>query len=123
MSHTQELEGGKKIFCPRGQTFNLNLICIHKALCPCLRLPHFICSPGQTFFTHNGVYKHFSHTGGGDKHTMGYKHLKQGEGQTFFVGCGGGYDDVDELMNVSEANIVLSEASKLSAGARIFRGP
>ena len=61
---------------------------------------------GQTFFTHRG------------------------EGQTFFVGCGGGYDDVDEVMNVSEANILaseasifVSEASKLSGRARIFRGP
>ena len=54
----------------------------------------------------------------------------QGGGQTFFVGCGGGYDDVDEVMNVSEANILaseasifVSEASKLSGRARIFRGP
>ena len=35
---------------------------------------------------------------------------------TFFVGGGGNYDDVDEEIDVSEA-------SKLSAGARIFRGP
>ena len=47
-----------------------------------------------------------------------------------YVGGSGGYDDVDEEMNVSEANflareasIFVSEASKLSAGARIFRGP
>ena len=33
----------------------------------------------------------------------------------FFVGGSGAYDDVDEEM-------VVSEASKLSAGARIFRG-
>ena len=52
---------------------------------------------GQTFLTHRG-------------------------GQTFFGG-GGSYDDVDEEINVSEANILVSEASKLSAGARIFRGP
>ena len=38
-------------------------------------------------------------------------------------GGGGAYDDVDEEMFVSEANIFVSEASKLSAGARIFRGP
>ena len=51
-------------------------------------------------------------------------------GQTFYVVGGGGYDDVDEEMDVSEANflvseanITVSEASKLSAGARIFRGP
>ena len=44
-------------------------------------------------------------------------------GQTFFVGCSGAYDDVDEEMVVSEANIFESKPSKLSAGARIFRGP
>ena len=33
-------------------------------------------------------------------------------------------DDVDgEEEDVSEANILVSETSKLSAGARIFRGP
>ena len=35
---------------------------------------------------------------------------------TFYVGDDGGYDDVDKEMDVSEA-------SKLSAGDRIFRGP
>ena len=35
---------------------------------------------------------------------------------------GGAEDDVDEEY-VSEANIHVSKASKLSAGARIFRGP
>ena len=35
---------------------------------------------------------------------------------TFYVGGDGGYDDVDKEMDVSEA-------SKRSAGARIFRGP
>ena len=56
-----------------------------------------------------GGDKHFSHTGGG--------------GQTFYVRGVGGYDDVDEEMDVSEAkffvseaNISVSEASKLSAG-------
>ena len=51
-------------------------------------------------------------------------------GQTFYVGGVGGYDDVDEEMDVSEANflvsevnIIVSEASRLSAGARILRGP
>ena len=46
------------------------------------------------------------------------------------LGGGGAYDDVVEEMDVSEANflvsaanIFVSEASKLSAGARIFRGP
>ena len=36
--------------------------------------------------------------------------------------CIGGYDDVDEEMDVSEANFLVSQASKPSAGARIFRG-
>ena len=44
-------------------------------------------------------------------------------GQTFFVGGSGAYDDDDEEMVVSEANIFVSEASKLSAGAKVFRGP
>ena len=49
-------------------------------------------------------------------------HWQKG-GQTFHVG------DVDDDVDggwgedVSEANIRLSEASKLSAGARILRGP
>ena len=43
--------------------------------------------------------------------------------QTFFVGGSGGYDDVDEEIEVSKANFLVSEASKLSAGARIFMGP
>ena len=44
-------------------------------------------------------------------------HTQEGGGHTFFVGDGGGYDDVDEEMDVSEANILVSEASKLSAGS------
>ena len=65
---------------------------------------------GQTFLTHmRGGDKHFLHTGGRG-------------GQTFFVEGSGAYDDVDEEMVVSVANIFVSEASKLSAGARIFRG-
>ena len=37
---------------------------------------------------------------------------------TFYVGGDGGYNDVDKEMDVSEANILESEARKLSAGAR-----
>ena len=45
-------------------------------------------------------------------------------GQTFYVEDGEGDDDVNgEEEDVSEANILVSEASKLSTGARIFRGP
>ena len=53
-----------------------------------------------------------------------------GWGQKIYVGGGGGNDDVDEGMDMSEANllvskanILVSEVSKLSTGARIFRGP
>ena len=48
-------------------------------------------------------------------------------GKNIFVGGSGGFDDVDEEIDVSEANflvskanIFVSEASKLSAGARIL---
>ena len=45
-------------------------------------------------------------------------------GQTFYVKDVGRDDDVDgEEEDVSESNIPVSEASKLSAGARSFRGP
>ena len=44
-------------------------------------------------------------------------------GQTFSVGGDGGDDvDGDKEEDVSEANTLASEASKLSAGARISRG-
>ena len=63
--------------------------------------------------------KHFSHTGG--RQTF----LHRGGGQTFFVGGCGCFDDVDEEIDVgkenflmSKANIFVSEASKLSAGAK-----
>ena len=73
---------------------------------------HILLVPGgQTFLSHR--------RGGGQTFLP---HRREG-GQTFFVGGNGAYDDVDEEMVVSEANIFVSEASKLSAGARIFRGP
>ena len=63
--------------------------------------------------------KHFYTARGGDKHF----YTERG-GQTFYVKDVGGDDDVDgEEEDVSEANILVSEASKPSAGARIFRGP
>ena len=34
----------------------------------------------------------------------------QGGGQTIFVGGGGGYDDVDEEMDVNKANFLVSDA-------------
>ena len=55
---------------------------------------------GQTFLHRGGGANIFAFRGG----------------QTFFVGGSGAYNDVDEEM-------VVSDASKLSAGARIFRGP
>ena len=52
----------------------------------------------------------------------GNRYLHRRLGQTFYVvGCSG-HDDVDEEMDVSEANIPASKASKLSAGTRILRG-
>ena len=74
---------------------------------------------GQTFFhTGGGGYKHFSHMRGGDKHFY-----TERWGQTFYIGDVGGDGDVDgEEEDVSKANIPVSEAGKLSAGARIFRG-
>ena len=54
--------------------------------------------------------------------------MRQG-GQRLYVGGGGAYDDVDEEMVVSVANFLVSEVnifvrkvSKVSEGARIFRG-
>ena len=74
---------------------------------------------GQTFLTHR--------RGGTNIFTLrgGTKNFTQGGGQTFYVVGGGGHDDVDvdEEIYVSEVNFLVSEASKLSAGARIFRGP
>ena len=64
--------------------------------------------------------KHFCHTGG-DKHfytERGGQTFLYGEkgGQTFYVEDVGGDDDVDwEEEDVSEANILVSEASKPSS--------
>ena len=43
--------------------------------------------------------------------------MRRGGGQTFYVGGGGAYDNVDEELVVSKANFHVSEASKLYAGA------
>ena len=68
--------------------------------------------------TQRGGDKHFCHTGG-DK-----QFYTERGGQTFYVEDVGGDDNDDrEKEDVSEANIHVSEASKLSAGARIFWGP
>ena len=80
-------------------------------MCPCVRPSRFVCPPGNKQIVCPPGGKHFLHTGGGgDKH---FSHTWAG--QTFFVGGGGGYDDVNEEIDVSEA-------SMLSAGARIFKG-
>ena len=42
--------------------------------------------------------------------------------EKIFFGGSGGIEDVDEGINVSEANFFVSEASNLSAGAKISRG-
>ena len=53
----------------------------------------------------------------------GQTFLHKGGGQTFSVRRDGGNDDVDGEEDVSKANILVSKANKLSAGARILRGP
>ena len=58
--------------------------------------------------------KHFLHTGEGGGQT--FPTHTEGGGTNIFDGGIGAFDDVDEEMDVSEA-------SKLSAGARIVRGP
>ena len=60
------------------------------------------------------------HTQWGDKHFYiegGANIFTWGGGQTFYVGCVGGYDDddVDEEMDVNKANFLVSEF----LGARI----
>ena len=69
--------------------------------------------------------KHFCHTGGTNNFTLrgGGTNIftLRGGGQTFYVEDVGGDDDVDgEKEDVSEANIFLSKASKLSAGDKIW---
>ena len=51
----------------------------------------------------------------GDKH---FWHTGEGGGQTLYFWGSGGNDDVDEDMDVSEANNLVSEASNISAGAK-----
>ena len=78
-------------------------------------------------FVHLPVDKHFLHREeGGGVHTF---QIHRRVGQTFLHRGGGGYDDVEEERDVSKvnflvskANIFVSEASKLSTGARIFKG-
>ena len=73
-----------------------------------------------------GGDKHFSHTWcSRDKHCCiegGTKIFTSRGGQTFYVGCGCGFDDADEETDVIEVNLLGSKASKLSAAATIFRG-
>ena len=79
--------------------------------------------------------KHFSHTGGRGGGTniftsrRGPTFLHRLREQTSYIeGGGGGYEDKEMDVSVahflaSKANNLVSEASKLSAGARICRGP
>ena len=76
---------------------------------------------------HRGGTNIFATQGGTNNFTLkgGGKHFcTERGGQTFYVKDVGGDDDVDgEEEDVSEANILVSKASRLFAGARIFRGP
>ena len=86
---------------------------VHLSVCHVLFVPG-----GQTSLTHRMEGQiFFSHMGGTNLFAL------RAGGRKFFVGGGGSYDDVDEEIDVSEANIFVSEASKPSAGDRIFRGP
>ena len=80
---------------------------------------NFHTQGGQTFFHTMGGDKHLTHKGG-------RTFLHDWGGINIFIGSGGGGDkyDVDgeEEEDVSEANILASKASKLSAGVRILRG-
>ena len=103
-------------------------MCVCVSVCPCVTL----------LFVPQGINIYHTQERGG-KHFC----IKWGVQTFFVVGCGG-YDDVDEEIDVSEAsflvseanvfaseanffvseaNILVSKASKLSIGARIFRGP
>ena len=72
--------------------------------------------------------KHFSYTflhpGGTNIFTQHFYIL--GGGQTFYVGGSGGHDDVDvdEEVDMSEANLLLSEANILvSKAKKLSAGP
>ena len=71
-------------------------------MCPFLFVPRgdneFVCPPGTIIFTNSW------------------------RGQIFYIGDGGFYDHVNEEMDVSKTNILVSEATKLSKEPRIFRG-
>ena len=75
-----------------------------------VRVLHFCLSPGGQTFLHARGDKHF---------------YTQGGGQTFYIGVGGDNYDVDgeKKEDVSKANILAGEVSKLSQGARILRSP
>ena len=81
---------------------------------------------GQTFSTHSGGGTNISNTHSWGEnirpHTGGTNIFTHGRGTNIFVGAGGGSYDVDdheeEEEDVSEANIVMSEVSKLSAGSQ-----
>ena len=66
-------------------------------------LTHSWMEGGQMFFTHRGGQT-FLHWGGGQTFLLG-------GGQIFFPGGGGGFDDVDEETDVSEANFLVSAAN------------
>ena len=97
-------------------------------------VPPIVCPQGTNIsYTQERGDKHF-HIQGRDKHfyiERGDKHFYiVGGGQTFYVVGGCGQEHFDEEMYgskannlVSEANILVRKANKISAETRIFRSP
>ena len=79
---------------------------IKRFVCLSVCLLCFVCPRGgQIFLTHG---RHF--------------YFEAGD-TNIYIGCTGGYDNVNKEMDVSESIIHVSEDSKLSAGVRIFWEP
>ena len=75
-------------------------------VCPCVRPLRFVCPPGtNNLFVPRGTNIFYTHRRGGQtflNHRGGGTNIfALRGGQTFFVGGGGGHDDVDEEMDVS----------------------
>ena len=94
------------------------------SVCPSVSPLHFVCPPGTNIFHTQWGGQTFSTHSWGDNifHTQGGQTFLYMGGTNIFVGAGGGGYDVDdheeEEEDVSEANIVMSEVSKLSAGSQ-----
>ena len=96
---------------------NSLILIISKALCVCVCLLRLVCPPGDKQFVCPPGDKHFPHTVGGTNifHTQGGQTFLYMGGTNIFVGAGGGGYDVEDHEEED-----VSEASKLSAGARIL---